>query len=483
MPMKKILLFFLFVMMAFTAQTQWSGTGPQRPLPGFSGSGQTSAEIGWVNFAQFQPAGDGKTDDSPKLIQALAYCRLFKVGLLVDPARTYLLATPIAYAFAGTVAIRSAKERQPAVFYLPDSQLSVLSFSAAAGTLNTKLAKEIRLGDKTITLVSTTGLRVGDLIVVRSTVDWPIETLTKKGEYNVVESVVGQVVTLKHPCQDSYIVSEIQAVTNYLSARLDLQDIELNIRKTGNRSVIGLVVSNTQHSRIERVQIKNAQYASSQFYGCYTTEIAHCVFENANEEGEGYGIATVGGLLYDIHDNRSYGCRKLGDFSSNGTGGPTRYSRALRNEAVGEGTTNRGRDLFTTQSFCIATHGGAESILIQENTAINCNTGFQLRGRGVTLSNNRIRVAHHIHQIRQSGRVVKLVGIVPNAQPHQRRFNIVPEDQHRVSLSLAEPVKFKMIMLDKTPLPDVRRVDAVVSDKIERVVFNDQVPLRQQRTG
>ena len=399
MPMKKIPPFLLFALMAFTGQTQWSDAPPKSapsarfpflPASVAPAGGQGPGVTTWTNFDTFSPAGDGKTDESAKLIQALTYCRMINSGLLINPAKTYALLTPIDYTFTGTVAIRSASEGKSAVFYLPDNQPSAVTFSAAAGTLKTTLAKDITQGDQSITLASTTGLRVGDLIMIQSRIDWPIENLTKKGEYNVVEQIDGPVVLVRYPCQDGYSVSEVSAVTSFPPARLYMQDIELNVRKTGNRSVVALSVKNTQNTVLDRVQIKNAQYASSQFYGCYNTEVSRCRFDGANEEGEGYGIATVGGLFYDVHDNRSYGCRKLCDFSSNRTGGPTRYSRAVGNVAVGEGTTNRSRDLFTIQSFCVATHGGAESILIEGNTAINCSQGFQVRGRDVTLNNNRI---------------------------------------------------------------------------------------------
>lgn len=385
--------------MAFTGQTQLSDvpsrSAPSARFPFLPTSVAPSGGAGpgvatWTSFDNFSPAGDGKADESAKLIQALTYCRLINSGLLINPAKTYALLTPINYTFTGTVAIRSATEGKSAVFYLPDNQQSAVTFSAAAGTLKTTLAKRITQGDQSITLATTAGLRVGDLLVIQSNVDWPIENLTKKGEYNIVEQIDGPVVLVRYPCQDGYTLSEVSAVTSFFPARLYLQDIELNVRKTGNRPVVALAVKNTQNTRLDRVQIKNAQYASSQFYGCYHTEISRCRFEKANEEGEGYGIATVGGLFYNVHNNQSFGCRKLCDFSSNKFGGPTRHSRAVGNEAVGEGTTNQGRDLFTVQSYCVATHGGAESILIEGNTAINCSHGFQIRGRDITLNNNRI---------------------------------------------------------------------------------------------
>ncbi|WP_128548308.1 right-handed parallel beta-helix repeat-containing protein [Larkinella soli] len=345
---------------------------------------------GWMDFTWFQPKGDGLTDDTPKLLQALTLCRARNLGLLVDPAKTYLLRTPVDFQFTGTVAVKSRRPGKPAVFLLPDTQQVPFQFTAGAGSLNTRITRDVAAGDRTVSLASTAGLNVGDLLLIQSTADWPIETGTKKGEFNVVEAISGPTVTLKQPCQDAYTVSEIKSVTSYRPARLFLQDIELSVRKTGNRPVVGLSLRYLQYSIINRVTIRHAQYASSQFYGCYDTEIAYCVFEKANEEGQGYGIATVGGLLYNVHDNRSFGCRKLCDFSSSGIGGPTRLSRATGNVAVGEGETNLGNDLFTIQSFCIATHGGAEGILIQGNTATNCQTGFQLRGKDITLNGNLI---------------------------------------------------------------------------------------------
>ncbi|GAB3317301.1 hypothetical protein GCM10027299_08520 [Larkinella ripae] len=345
---------------------------------------------GWMDFAWFQPAGDGATDDSPKLQQALTLCRARNLGLLVDPAKSYFLQSPVNFAFTGTVAIKSKRPGKPAIFYLTDAQRSPFRMAATAGALRTTLAVNVFAGDKTMVLASTTGLSVGDLLVIQSTTDWPIETGTKKGEYNVVEGISGQTVTLRQPCQDSYTISEIRSVTNFLPARFFLQDIEINVRKTANRSVIGLGLNNLQFSIINRVIVRNAQYSATEFDGCYNTEIAHCIFEKANEEGQGYGIATVGGLLYNVHDNQSIGCRKLCDFSSGAIGGPTRLSQATGNVAIGEGTTNTGKDLFSTDSQCIATHGGAEGILIQGNTASNCRTGFQLRGKDITLNGNRI---------------------------------------------------------------------------------------------
>ncbi|GAB3317295.1 hypothetical protein GCM10027299_08510 [Larkinella ripae] len=390
--MKELGFLCLFIGIALTTRAQTPENQPE------NGSGIATADQrryrlnanSWVDFAQFKPAGNGTSDDTPKLLQAFEHCRKNNVGLLVDPARTYLLKTPIDYAFAGTIAVKSKTIGKPAVFLLPDSDLFPVLLSARGGDLTTKLAKNAKAGDKTITLASTSGLKAGDLIVIQSTKDWPIESDTKKAECNVVESVSGKLIKLKHPCQDDYTTSEVKSVLSFQSATLRLQDIEFQVRKTGNNSVVGLGVMNMQNCVINGVMIRNAQYAASQFYGCYNTEVANCVFEKANEEGQGYGIATVGGLLYNIHDNRSYGCRKLCDFSGDSRFGATRLSKATGNVAVGDGTTNRGNDLFSTQSFCVATHGGADGILIQGNTAINCRSGFQLRGRNIVLNDNRI---------------------------------------------------------------------------------------------
>ncbi|MGA0557715.1 hypothetical protein ACO2Q8_13755 [Larkinella sp. VNQ87] len=390
--MKKLGIFYLILFTFLNVRAQNVGSHPE------SGNAVGTADSrryrvgadGWVDFAQFKPAGNGTTDDTPKLLHAFDYCRTNKVGLLVDPTKTYLLKTPIDYAFAGTLAIKSKTIGKLAVFLLPDTELFPVLLSAREGDLNTKVTKDIKAGEKTITVASTSGLKVGDLIVIRSTSDWPIESDTKKAECNLVEAISGKVITLRQPCQDTYKASEIKQVVNFQPATLRLQDLEFRVRQTGNNSVVGLGVMNMQNSVIDRVTIRNAQYASSQFYGCYNTEIANCVFEKANEEGQGYGLATVGGILYNVHDNRSYGCRKLCDFSGDSRFGATRNSKAIGNVAVGDGTTNRGNELFRVQSFCVATHGGADGILIQGNTAVNCRTGFQLRGRNVTLRDNKI---------------------------------------------------------------------------------------------
>ncbi|WP_128548307.1 right-handed parallel beta-helix repeat-containing protein [Larkinella soli] len=348
------------------------------------------AATNWVDFAQFKPAGDGATDDSPKFRQALDYCRNNKVGLLVDPTRSYFLKTALDYAFTGTIAIKSKTVGKPAVFHLPDNELYPILLSAQEGPLRTTITRSIKPGEKAITLASTSGLKAGDLIVIRSKTNWPLDEDTKKAEYNIVESVSGKVVNLRHACQDAYSTNEMREVAHFLPASVEFQDLEFRVRKTGNKSVIGLGLLNLQNSTVDRVTIRNAQYASSEYYGCYNIEISNCVFEKANEQGQGYGVALVGGMLYNVHDNRSYGCRKLCDFSGNANHGPSRQSRATGNVAVGEGETNLGNDLFTIQSFCIATHNGADGILIEGNTAVNCQTGFQLRGRNITVKGNRI---------------------------------------------------------------------------------------------
>ncbi|WP_234736770.1 right-handed parallel beta-helix repeat-containing protein [Tellurirhabdus bombi] len=346
--------------------------------------------VGWANFDNFNPAGDGIRDDSEKLVKALAYCQTHRLGLFINPTKKYFLKTPIDYAFAGTVAIRSSRTGQPAVFYLPDNEQFPLQLSAKAGSLETTLTKAITTGDQALTLTATTDLKPGDLLHIQTKTAWPIETDTRKGEFNVVQSLTQNQVTLKYPCQDDYSLSDSVLVTHYRPAMVYAKELEFRVRKTDDRPVIGLTVLYTQHSQLDRLRIKDAQYASLMLYGCYDTKVTDCVVEGANEEGAGYGIGTVGGWRYSVLHNTSHGCRKLCDFSGDSDRGPTRHSEAIANKAYGQGKTNLGNDLFQVQSFCVATHGGADGILIERNIAYNCQTGFQLRGRNIILNANQI---------------------------------------------------------------------------------------------
>ncbi len=344
----------------------------------------------WVDFEQFEPAGDGLTDDAPRLAQALRRCQETQAGLLIDPEKTYYLGTPIDHHFTGVLSIKSAKAGKQATFVLPDQTLMPLRFAAVDGPLQTAPAAEIRPGDSTLVLVNTEGLVPGDLIHIQSDEVWPVERLARKGEYNVVVGVSDTTVTLRHPCQYAYARTEKVVVTHARSATLNLIDLAFHVRDSGDHSTVAVAVYHVQRGLMDHVHLRDAQYAGTEWFGCYESEFRNCLLENANEQGQGYGIALIGGLYANVHHNTAKGCRKLCDFSGDNQRGPSRIGQALGNTAYGEGINSQGNDLFTVQSFCIATHGAADGILIQGNTAIHCQTAFQLRGINVTLDSNRV---------------------------------------------------------------------------------------------
>ncbi|WP_128547167.1 hypothetical protein [Larkinella soli] len=367
-------------------QVTGQSTGRWRLLPGED-----------VPIEIWNPAGNGSTNDAAKILSALTYMAANSGRTLtVDPAKTYYLGTAIDFGFAGTIKIRSRQGARKAIFKLPDTALYPLILRASAKSGSTTLSANAAIGSRTVTFTSVTNFAVGDLINIASATNWPIGSGVKKAEQNIIEGISGTTVTLRHPLMDSYLSSETVTISNYNAATVEIDNVEIQCNDTGNNPVTGLALQYLQKSKVTNSVVKGFQYTGIEPKAMYDFEVAGCTISGANETGEGYGIDPLGGLIYNIHDNKFFGNRKAVDFSGSGSAGPSRLGRVYGNTVTGNtGLNTSGTDWFnsattggTSQGF--ACHEAAENIAFYDNDVVDCYEGFQLRGKDITVENNRI---------------------------------------------------------------------------------------------
>jgi hypothetical protein len=347
----------------------------------------------WANISQFGAVGDGRTDDSPALLRALAHCQQHRTGLLLSPGKTYLLQKPIYWSFEGVLAMQPAGPGPMPVLRCADTLGREPFWLTARPCLTTRtLTQTARPGHRTLHLSNTTDLRPGDLLELHSARRWPIEDAGFRGETNVVERIQGKTVWLRYPCADTYTPADPPTL-NYRGAELWLRDIAWSCTVTNvQKPVEGLHLEHLSSLRATGLVVRNFNYTGIQIRSCVHTLLTSCYVEGANMEGQGYAFAVLGGQRHLLRGNVSVGCRKAIDFSQTTRGGPCRQARAEGNTAIGQGKTHLGHDWFEPQtpSFGFATHGGAEDIMFRQNVVVNCATGFQTRGLRVQVLNNYV---------------------------------------------------------------------------------------------
>ena len=346
-----------------------------------------------VSFDMWNPAGDGIQNDYIKLLAALNYVKENNAVLVLNSNKTYYIGTPLNYSFAGSIRIRSSDTNKKAVIKLSDAFLFPFQMDAEQKPGTTTAAALIRPGQKSMLVASGVGFAAGDYIGLSSAMNWPLTSAVQKGEWNIVESVAGNVLLLRYPLKDTYALSEKVKVSKWKYASLDINGVEFISTDSGNRSTIGLSLRYLQNSRVTNCVVRNFQTTGVETRACYNFEFANNQVFGTNEVGMGYGFYPLAGFKFIVHDNTFTGGRKGVDVGGAGTLGPAREVSVYRNTTYGSGQTASKTDWFNLdvvggQNMGYAVHEGAEGVSFTDNLSYNTCYGYQLRGKDITVTNN-----------------------------------------------------------------------------------------------
>lgn len=356
-----------------------------------------SAKRAEVSFDIWNPAGDGIQDDYKKLVAALDYAKNNNVDLVLNSTKTYYIGTRLNYSFMGVLRIKSSDANKRSVIKLSDAYLFPFQLNATQKPGSAAVTTQLNAGQKSVVVTNGSGFAAGDYVGFASSADWPLANNSdvQKGEWNIVESVAGNVLLLRYPVKDTYPVSERVTLSKWLYASLDLSGVEFVCNDSGNRPTVGLSLRNLQNSRVTNCIVRNFQTTGVETRACFNVEFANNQVFGANEVGMGYGFCPLAGFKYIVHDNTFTGGRKGVDVSGAGALGPARDVKIYRNTTYGSGSTATGTDWFNLdvvggQNMGYAVHEGAEDVLFTDNASYNTCYGYQIRGKDVTVKNNTV---------------------------------------------------------------------------------------------
>jgi len=287
-----------------------------------------------INVLDFGAVGDGVTDDSAAFIAARAAAN---GNLIYAPARTYKL----------NQAITGSTD----LILEGDGPSTILDFTGtvtdgnyaldAIGTATQiqELSGTQTVGTNTVTFASAPSLAVGDVFVIFNPTNSSWSAFRSNyfaGEWCEVESVVGNVVTVRNQLYDTYAAADVD-VYKITGPKVVLRNFD--IRGT---TVTGLIKTTLCiEPLIENIKASHANDSVVYFDRCFKPTVTNPDMNNVGDLGDDYGIVVgnsqhvkvLGGNIYarrhaittggnaevcavPVRDARFIGCTLKNDINS-----------------------------------------------------------------------------------------------------------------------------------------------------------------------
>lgn len=326
--------------------------------------------------------GDGSTDDTDAIQDALDAASAFGRGIANGSGRTYKVTS--------TLTIDSN-------VHLRDMTLDASSLDAddnvleATGELATAvlLSDDAAAGDTTISVASATGIAVDDWLLVSSTSVFG-STSQPRGEVVRVAFISGSDITLYDPLADDYATADdaqIEGITFVEQVQLERVNI---IGPTDDTLTIkGLAAELVRDLVVRDCTFTQTHYSGISLVDVVGARIEGCHFDRITEAGLAYGIV----VLWACQDIAITAC----------TGNRLRHL-----VSVGGGTTQAGIARRVAVTGCIASqcmdagfdcHPSGEDISFVGNHVFGSDSvGITFQGSRGVIANNTVRdtVSHGI---------------------------------------------------------------------------------------
>lgn len=360
-------------------------------LNGISSNVQTqldgkNSDVEYLNVLDYGVVGDGVADDSTAFQTALDAAANKRLWI---PSGTYKITEELI--------VSSNTE----INMSPGALIDFSSVSAAvtaggtrvinvSGTTSTttSVTADIAIGDTSITVTSTTGFSVGDMVAITSTEPLHTNYANRYKSYvAIVESITSS--TVIKLAQKSYFA--IDAVGGSYSATLTKYNPIQNVRISGgrilgggtNKGHVGIYITNFRDVTVENVIIDNMETVGVWTGTGIQATVQGCTIRECTSPGYlgvsyGYGVSISGGFGTVVRNNFIQHCRH----SIAGGGNPTSFN------AVIDGNHSIDCGLGTQDIDC---HESCVGYKIVNNTSFagpNGQGGMVIRGTDVTASGN-----------------------------------------------------------------------------------------------
>jgi hypothetical protein len=328
-----------------------------------------------LNVKWFGAKGDGQTDDTQAIQNALNALITNGGGTLVFPTGTYKVNGSLSAMVTSLSPLELRIIGHPGTVIDGTASTSKTFFYVGGSRVGTSipLSANVTQGSSSINLATPINANPGDILLITSTDLWnPTRTYYYKGEMVQVDSVSGTTVNLKSQLFDSYNAS---TTVVYQLAMPKVHIEGLSIRRNSNDN--GLDVQYARDLYLSEVKITGARDAAINLWYIFgglvqNNYVTDCYY---NGSGTSYGIAVNSSQHLKTMSNRIFGGRHA---ITHGGQEPNR-------EIVCE--SNFLDNVHSTGVACLDFHGNCEFCTVVNNNLLN---GFQYSGRNLRARNNTI---------------------------------------------------------------------------------------------
>ncbi|MFJ7726425.1 hypothetical protein ACIQXV_09690 [Neobacillus sp. NPDC097160] len=301
--------------------------------------------------------------------------------VILKNGATYIIDKPLTSNHAITITSED-EGKSPAVILQKNKTSAFIFENKPVNTTN--VVERISKNDRYVVVESTTGMKKGDLIHLKSDKLWYWDNrsyLTKGGLYKIT-MIKDQQVYLDRELSESYTIGKNEKVTAkaYANHEVNLKGISFTHPKPYDTKMVILQFSS--NATISDVTVSN-----SKLTGIFLNKTFHSTIHDVRmnlsvtkNTGLGYGIQDYGGSGTIIQNSIFKNVRRGVDFSGDT---PSRYGIVTDSKAYGAkmGGLAPGNSGF-------GTHSTAETILFENNAVENFDQAFLVRGNDITIKNN-----------------------------------------------------------------------------------------------
>jgi|GEM_PF-5217859 len=303
--------------------------------------------------------------------------------LILKSGATYIIDQPLVSKHSIKIESDNKGQKVPVILQMSKNSAFILNNIPITSTV---VSKRISINEPSITLASTKGMQVGDLLHFTSDKLWYWDNrgYLKKGELHKIIKIKGNMVYLDRSTSEDYLVGEGEVVTAiaYPDVSLKLSNISFMHPKPYKTAM--LKVNYTSNTEMENVSVANSKHIGIFLNSTFHTMIrdSYINLGTTKDINTGYGIQDYGGSGTLITGSIFKHVRRGVDFSGKT---PSRFGKVTNSKAYGDkkGTLASGNSGF-------GTHSTAENITFENNYVENFNYGFLSRGNNIIVQGNTL---------------------------------------------------------------------------------------------
>lgn len=303
--------------------------------------------------------------------------------LILKSGATYIINQPLVSKHSIKIESDYETDIDPVILQVSKQSAFILNNGPTAST---RVSKPISKNSPYISLVSTKGMKSGDLLHLKSDKLWYWDNrdYLTKGELHKIIKIDGDKVYLDQYTSEDYMLGNEEVVTAkaYPDVSLKLSDITFVHPEPYETTM--LKVSFTTNTRIKNISVRNSKNIGIHLNTTYKTEVKNTYVNlgTTKDIRTGYGIQDYGGNGTFITDSVFKRVRRGVDFSG---ATPSRNGKVSNSKAYGS-----KQDKLASGNSGFGTHSTAENITFENNYVQNFNYAFLSRGNNITVKGNTL---------------------------------------------------------------------------------------------